>query len=323
MLPYPFDFVYTHAIVYRVPTSLKESLHRSRDSRNQFNIDLAKEHQNEYIATLRKLNLDVIELQADETLPDSTFIDCIAIICDGTALIAQTHLVSRRKEASIIKAILRKEGLNIIEMNDSQAVLDATDVFFTGREFFVALSKRTNIEGAKKVAASFPDYPVSLVKLKKGAIHLKAYISMAGPDLFAISNSEIAKDLLKQMKEISEYKKYQVITIPEANAVNCLYMNKTLLHCSSAEYPNSCKIFASKIDFQRIELKNREFSKVERFLTCRSLLFTKRKLYSILNSGYLSNIASFFTQFHNESAQDDSDNAANEHNKQINEIRPA
>ena len=50
-------------------------------------------------------------------------------------------------------------------MNDPQAVLDATDVFFTGREFFVALSKRTNIEGAKKVAASFPDYPVSLVKV--------------------------------------------------------------------------------------------------------------------------------------------------------------
>ena len=107
----------------------------------------------------------MIELQADETLPDSTFIDCISIICDGTALIAQTHLVSRRKEASIIKAMLRKEGLNIIEMNDPQAVLDATDVFFTGREFFVALSKRTNIEGAKKVAASFPDYPVSLVKV--------------------------------------------------------------------------------------------------------------------------------------------------------------
>lgn len=114
------------------------------------------------------------------------------------------------------------------------------------------------------------------------------------------------------MKEISEYKKYQVITIPEPNAVNCLYMNNTLVHCSSEEYPNCAKIFASKIDHNRIELKNRQFSKVDRFLTCRSLLFTKRKLYSILNSGYFNNIASLITQLQNEDANEANDTRANE-----------
>ena len=48
--------------------------------------------------TFRKLGLDVIELQADDTLPDSLFIDCVAVICNGTALIARPHLISRRKE---------------------------------------------------------------------------------------------------------------------------------------------------------------------------------------------------------------------------------
>jgi len=42
--------------------------------------------------------VDVIELQADDTLPDSTFVDCIAVICNGTALICRSHLISRRKE---------------------------------------------------------------------------------------------------------------------------------------------------------------------------------------------------------------------------------
>ena len=45
------------------------------------------------------------------------------------------------------------------------ASLDASDVFFTGREFFVGLSKRTNIIGAKAVATAFPDYPVALIKV--------------------------------------------------------------------------------------------------------------------------------------------------------------
>ena len=44
------------------------------------------------------------------------------------------------------------------------------------------------------------------------------------------------------MKEISEYKKYQVITVPDVNAVNCIYLNNTLLHCSQEEFPNSAKV---------------------------------------------------------------------------------
>jgi dimethylargininase len=44
------------------------------------------------------LNLDVIELQSDETLPEAVFVDCIAVICNGSALIAKPHLVLRKKE---------------------------------------------------------------------------------------------------------------------------------------------------------------------------------------------------------------------------------
>lgn len=120
------------------------------------------------------------------------------------------------------------------------------------------------------------------------------------------------------MKEISEYKKYQVITIPEHNAVNCLYLNNTLLHCSAEEYPNSAKMFSTKIDHNRIELKNKEFSKVDRFLTCRSLLFTKRKLYSILNSGYFTNIAALINQLQNEDANgEDIDQKGQHDNEQL------
>lgn len=107
MFSNPFDFKYTHAVVYRVPSSLKEATYRRKDPLTGMfrveSIDLEKaiEQHNEYILTLRKLGLDVIELQADDTLPDSTFVDCIAVICNGTALIAKPHLVSRRKEVLI------------------------------------------------------------------------------------------------------------------------------------------------------------------------------------------------------------------------------
>ena len=44
------------------------------------------------------------------------------------------------------------------------------------------------------------------------------------------------------MKELSEYKKYQVITVPDLKGVNCLYVNGSLLHCAIEEMPNSAKV---------------------------------------------------------------------------------
>ena len=113
---------------------------------------------------------------------------------------------------------------------------------------------------------------------------MKAYVSVAGPDIISIGASDVAQDILKQMKELAEYKKYHVITIPDLAAINCLYANNTLLHCSPEELLNSARIFATKIDYPRIELKNREFCKVDRCLSCRCLLFTKKRIYSILSS---------------------------------------
>jgi hypothetical protein len=44
------------------------------------------------------------------------------------------------------------------------------------------------------------------------------------------------------MKEIAEYRKYQVITVPEQSAINCIYVNNTLLHCSKEEFPKSAAV---------------------------------------------------------------------------------
>lgn len=105
----PFDFNFTHAIVTRVPNSIKEATYPNRNllasiqsgKLDQIDAVKAKEYHNEYILTLRKLGVDVIEQQSDETLPDSTFIDCLAVICNGTALIGKPHLTSRKKEVNI------------------------------------------------------------------------------------------------------------------------------------------------------------------------------------------------------------------------------
>lgn len=66
-----------------------------------------------------------------------------------------------------MKAVLKKElHQTVVEPTSSKALLSGSDVLFTGREFFVGISQSTNTEGAVAVAATWPEYPCTPVKVK-------------------------------------------------------------------------------------------------------------------------------------------------------------
>jgi len=47
--------------------------------------------------------------------------------------------------------------------------------------------------GAQSVAKAFPEYPTTIVKVYPPALHLKDYISMAGPEIMTVGRSEGAQ----------------------------------------------------------------------------------------------------------------------------------
>lgn len=88
---------YTHAIVRGIPASLAKEALRSIEAE----VDLVKaqrEHE-EYVEVLRtRLGLEVVELPADESLPDCVFVEDAAVVCGDTALITRPGAESRRRE---------------------------------------------------------------------------------------------------------------------------------------------------------------------------------------------------------------------------------
>lgn len=88
---------YTHAVVRGVPVSLASGALRSV----QAEVDPAKaqrEHE-AYVEVLKtKLGLEVVELPADESLPDCVFVEDAAVVCGDTALITKPGAESRRRE---------------------------------------------------------------------------------------------------------------------------------------------------------------------------------------------------------------------------------
>ena len=76
------------------------------------------------------------------------------------------------------------------------------------------------MSGAKAVASAFPEYPVTLLRVRhsllirtndfhrlthqvKRGSHLKNYVSMIGADTMAIGGSEVARDLLRVSNNVS------------------------------------------------------------------------------------------------------------------------
>ena len=139
---------YTHAVVSRVPASY-QSLKTVDGS--CIDLERAREQQEDLVRCLRGLNVDVLELPPDEDSPSSVFVNDCALVLQGVALICRPA-ACRQRDVDTVRAVLRKEvGLTVIELESRETLLNASDVLFTGKEFFVGLGKETNMEGRPKV----------------------------------------------------------------------------------------------------------------------------------------------------------------------------
>ena len=70
-----------------------------------------------------------------------------AVVLDGVALLTKMRSPTRAGEGEPMRSVLEELDLRIVPMMDPDAYLDGGDVIFTGREFLVGLSKRTNKVG--------------------------------------------------------------------------------------------------------------------------------------------------------------------------------
>ncbi|CAB3375127.1 Hypothetical predicted protein [Cloeon dipterum] len=154
-------FRYTHALVCRVPVAFR--------TRAEIDLEEARRQHEALCRLLRELGVDVVELPPDELHPECVFVEDTAVICNGVALITRPGAPHRQGEVDTVRAVLKKElGLPIVEISDEAAKLDGGDVLFTGREFFVGLSEWTNEAGARALAASFPEFSVTPIKVSPG-----------------------------------------------------------------------------------------------------------------------------------------------------------
>src|SRR5260370_26485104 len=129
-----------------------------------------------YEELLGELGARVISLPAEPDLPDSLFVEDPAIVLDELAVILPLGTETRRREAPTLAQALAK--FRKLEYVSLPGILEGGDILRIGRKLFVGLTRRSNAEGIRQLAAILAphDYEVIAVPVT-GCLHLKSAVT--------------------------------------------------------------------------------------------------------------------------------------------------
>lgn len=271
----------SHALIRGVPESLASG---EGAGAGLPALDLAKAQREHGVlgGKLRqRLGLQLLELPPEESLPLGPLLGDTAVIQGDTALITRPWSPARRPEVDGVRQALQDLGLRIVEMGDENATLDGTDVLFTGREFFVGLSKWTNHRGAEIVADTFRDFAVSTVPVS-GASHLRGLCGMGGPRTVVAGSSEAAQKAVRAMAVLTDHP-YASLTLPDDTAADCLFLRPGLpgttpflLHRGGGDLPNSQEALQKLSDVTLVPVSCSELEKAGAGLSSLCLVLSTR-----------------------------------------------
>ncbi len=225
--------------------------------------ELALRQHAAYIEALKKCELDVRILHADETFPDSTFVEDVALLTPACAIITNPGADSRRGEIASIKTVLADFYANIEEVREPGRV-EAGDIMMVGKHFYIGLSARTNQDGAAQIIAFLEKYGMSgsVVTLEE-VLHLKTGIAYLEKNNLLACGEFLTKP---------EFQKFNILEIDpdESYAANCIWVNGTVILPKG--YPKAHKTIVDA-GYPIIEVDVSEFKKLDGGLSCLSLRF--------------------------------------------------
>lgn len=268
------DFNYTHALVCEsIPNSLVNGL--SLDEHEPIDLSLAMTQHKAYLDELQKSGLKLIKIQSDEKYPDCVFVEDTCIALGNKVFITNPGAESRRGETRAVREKLEQVsadlGLEICAIkNLAEAFIDGGDCVFTGKEFIIGLSARTNQNGVDEFKEFFSEYPVTTCQVVD-FLHLKSLLTMLSKNTILISTSSEARKVMEQIKSNSKFSSdYKFVCVSNNHAANVLLFNGVVMTCSEYE-DEYAKI--EQFNCPRIKVENTEFKKLDGCLTCRCVFF--------------------------------------------------
>jgi dimethylargininase len=173
------------AFVRDVPSSFARAIAATPAA---IDVARAREQHAAYVDGLRWLGYGIETIPADDTLPDSCFVEDTAVVAAGVALITRPGAASRRPEvAAVTTALAAQTHLRVVRM-EAPATLDGGDVLRLGDRFYVGRSARTNDAGIAALFEAFAPARFDVIALDSiDHLHLKCVCSPLAPDIVLVA----------------------------------------------------------------------------------------------------------------------------------------
>jgi dimethylargininase len=235
-------------------------------SRQPIDLQIAREQHHAYEQLLEKLGARVVALPAEPNLPDSMFVEDPAIVLDELAVIFPLGTESRRPEAtSLAQAISKFRKLEHVTL---PGTLEGGDILRIGRRLFVGVTKRSNAEGIRQLAAILAPHQYEVIPVSvTGCLHLKSAVTCLGRDTLLANRAWF---------DPTPFSAYDWIDVDpkEPHAANALALANTIIF--PASFPRT-RARVEAAGFHVTPLDISELQKAESGLTCSSLIFQAPK----------------------------------------------
>lgn len=230
--------------------------------RETIDVDRARAQHAEYERALERLGCTVTRLSADATMPDSVFIEDIAVVFDEVAVVTRPGAASRRPEVAGVAKKLSQ--LRPIVQIVAPGTLDGGDVLVVGHSVFVGRTLRTNDAGIGQLRAAVASYGYSVVPATvHGCLHLKSAITALDDHTLLANRQWIAEE---------EFTRFEIVDVDhgEPTAANIVRVGSTLLYASTS--PRTLERLVGR-GYAVTTVDVSEIAKAEGAVTCCSLIF--------------------------------------------------
>lgn len=263
----------THALVRGVPDSMAKHALRGHGPPAAVDMEAARRQHRGYVDALRAAGVAVVEVPADERLPDCVFVEDTVVAVGRDAVVCRPGAPSRQGEPAAVRDALR--GLLDVHELPEGAHVDGGDCLNTGCELLVGLSQRTNAAGVDALRALLP-LPVTAIEVT-GALHLKSLCSLLAPGVVGVSGCEHGARVAELVqRDAAHADELRWVPLPHAAAANAVLLLGARTLLARAEHKESLAIVsdeAARAGLNVVALEAGEVEKVDGALTCCSVIF--------------------------------------------------
>jgi dimethylargininase len=230
--------------------------------RAPIDLELAHVQHRAYQQALVDAGCEVIELPAQDALPDAVFVEDTALVLDEVAVMTRPGAATRQAEgATVRQALAQFRPLLAIE---APGTLDGGDVMRIGRTLYVGDSARSNAAGHAQLRALLAPHGYAVEALPtRECLHLKSAVTEVAPGTLLINPAWIDRE---------HFAAFDLIEVDptEEHAANTLRIGDSVIYPSC--FPRTQeRLERAGIRVRAVDLS--ELQKAEGAVTCCSLVF--------------------------------------------------